>query len=166
VSVNDNGKKKVIIAPARVVGVRSLFKPTTQIIKGRNVVKWFASFIVARTVPEVFFASWRDEPAFKSLSAAWPAGESLPVKMAAFNAAEWVRGHWCFGARSFSAPDVSIVMQPENPPLPLLTPDIVKDGDKVSVALTVSPPKIYLDAVLFCAPGTAISPLAVTEIVQ
>jgi hypothetical protein len=163
--VNDNGKKKIIIAPARVVGVRSLFKPSTSIIKGRNVVKWFASFIVARTVPEIFFASWRDEPTFKSLSSAWLAGESLPVKMAAFNASEWVRGHWCFGAYSFSAPNVSIVMQPENAPVPLFTPDIVKDGDQLSVALTVNPPKLYLDAVLFCAPGAAIAPLAVKEIV-
>jgi hypothetical protein len=163
--VNDNRKQKAIIAPARVVGVRSLFKPTISNIKGHDVVKWFASFIVARTVPEILFASWRDEPAFKSLSAAWPAGEGLPVKMAAFNAAEWVRGHWCFGALSFTAPNVSIVMQAENPPVPLLTPDIVKDGDNVSVALTVSPRKLYLDAVLFCAPGAAIAPLTAKEIV-
>jgi hypothetical protein len=164
--VKDNGKQKVIIAPARVVGVRSLFKPTTSTVKGREAAKWFASFIVASTVPEIMFVSWRDEPAFKSLSAAWPAGKGLPVKMAAFDAAEWVRRHWCFGAHSFKAPNVSIVIRPENPPVQLLRPDIVKDGDNVSVALTVSPPKLYLDAVLFCAPADAIAPLAAKEIVQ
>jgi len=162
--VNDNRKQKVIIAPARVVGVRSLFIPTTSVIKGRDVAKWFASFIVARTVPEVMFANWRDEPAFKSLSAAWPAGKGMPVKMAALNTAEWVRGHWSFGALSFAAPNVCIVMQDENPPVPLLTPDIVKDGDNVAVALTLSPPKLYLDTVLFYAPGAAIAPLAGTEV--
>lgn len=155
---------------ARIVDMRYLWTPSTE-YKGQQTQRpnHFASFILPKTQ-----AQWHSEPALAGVAAAcgkifeknphvvsWPIIDGdLPAPDG--RSSEWAKGHWMFSASSGNAPSVELV-QAGGQLTKLANKTGVKSGDHVMVGVTAAVKqndprgvKLYLNAVVFSAPGEEI----------
>jgi len=155
----------------RIIDMRHLWTPSTE-FKGQQTQKpnYFSSFIVPKTQ-----AQWHLEPALAGIAAAcgklfatsphirnWPIVDGdmpAPGKAAP---SEWGKGHWIFSASTGNPPNVEIV-QAGGQLVKLANRTGVKSGDYcmagVTAAVKKNDPygvKLYLNAVVFSAPGEEI----------
>ena len=155
---------------ARIADMRHLWTPSDQ-YKGQKTQKpnYFAMFLVKKTQPQ-----WHTEPALAGITAAcgkiyatnphilqWPVIDGdMPSPEG--KSSEFAKGHWLFSASSGNPPNVEIVQA--GGALVKLTNKVgVKSGDYVMCGVTVAVKqndprgvKLYLNAVVFSAPGEEI----------
>lgn len=155
---------------ARVVDMRHLWMPSTEYM-GKPSAKpnYFAMFIIPKTQPQ-----WHNEPALAGITAAcgklyqsnpqivtWPVADGdLPGPKGTVS--EFAKGHWMFSASTSNAPNVELV-QAGGVLVKLPGKAGVKSGDYamagVTAAVKQNDPrgvKLYLNAVVFSAPGDEI----------
>jgi hypothetical protein len=155
---------------ARIADMRHLWIPSDT-YKGQKTQKpnYFAMFLVKKTTP-----TWYSEPALANVAAAcgkiyqvnphilqWPVVDGdLPSPEG--KSSEFAKGHWLFSASTGTAPTVEIV-QAGGALIKLPNKVGVKSGDHVMVGVTAAVKqndargvKLYLNAVVFSAPGEEI----------
>jgi hypothetical protein len=155
---------------ARIADLRHLWVPS-EMYKGQKTQKpnFFAMFLVKKTA-----ATWHSEPALAGVTAAcgkiyqnnphivqWPVVDG-DIPSPEGKSSEFAKGHWLFSASTGSAPTVEIVQA--GGVLAKLTNKVgVKSGDYVMVGVTAAVKqndprgvKLYLNAVVFSAPGEEI----------
>lgn len=162
---------------ARVVDMRHLWSPSLEYMgKPSQKPNYFAMFIVPKTV-----AHWSQEPVFASvmgafgkllgnqlqafaqnpMSVIWPIVDG-DVPSPAGKSSEFAKGHWLFSASTNSPPNVEIC-QAGGALVKLQNKVGVKSGDYVMAGVTAAVKqndprgvKLYLNAVVFTAPGEEI----------
>jgi hypothetical protein len=154
----------------RIVDMRHLWSPSTN-YKGQEQKKpnYFAGFITPKTQ-----AQWHAEPALAGLTAAlmklhannpqitdWRIQDG-DLPSADGKSSEFAKGHWLFNASTESPPNVEIV-QAGGALVKLQNKVGVKSGDYCMVGGTAAvsqqnnrAAKLYLNAVVFSAPGEEI----------
>lgn len=155
---------------ARIADLRHLWVPSTT-YKGQPTQKpnHFAMFLVKKTV-----AQWHLEPALAGIAAAcgkiyqtnphvlaWPVVDGdMPSPEG--KSSEFAKGHWLFSASSGNPPNVEMV-QAGGSLVKLQNKVGVKSGDYVMAGVTAAVKqndprgvKLYLNAVVFTAPGEEI----------
>jgi Protein of unknown function (DUF2815) len=155
---------------ARIVDMRHLWVPSDT-YQGQKTQKpnFFASFIVRKTMPQ-----WHMEPALAGIAQAcgniyqkhphvvtWPVQDG-DVPSPTGKQSEHIKGHWLFSASSGNSPSVELA-QPNGTLVKLANRVGVKPGDVVMAGVTAAVKqndprgvKLYLNAVVFCAPGEEI----------
>jgi hypothetical protein len=155
---------------ARIVDMRHLWNPSTE-YKGQPTKSpnYFAGFIVPKTK-----AAWHEEPALAGLVQAmgklhtnnpqlvdWRI-EDGDTPNAEGKSSEFAKGHWLFNASSGNPPNVELV-QAGGALVKLQNKIGVKSGDYCMVGGTAAVSgqnnravKLYLNAVVFTAPGEEI----------
>jgi hypothetical protein len=154
----------------RITDMRHLWEPARE-FKGKVQDKpsWFTAFITPKTCPQ-----WHLEPALAGVVAAFSKImatrqiSGFPVSdgdlpNAEGKSSEWAKGHWIVSASTSQQPNIEIVMpggQVQKLPGKVMG---VKSGDFVMAGVTAvvkqNDPravKLYLNAVLFTAPGPEI----------
>jgi hypothetical protein len=156
----------------RIVDMRHLWNPSLE-YKGKKQDKpsYFASFIVQKTQ-----AQWHLEPALASLTAAcgkfytinpniveWPVTDGDMPNPETGKQSEWAKGHWIFSASTYDNPPGVELVQAGGQLVKLPNKAGVKSGDFVMAGVTgaisqnnVRKMKLYLNAVVFTAPGEEI----------
>jgi 5-methylcytosine-specific restriction endonuclease McrA len=155
---------------ARIVDLRHLWVPSDT-YQGQKTQKpnFFASFIVRKTVPQ-----WHMEPALAGIAQAcgnlyqknphilsWPVQDG-DMPSPSGKSSEHIKGHWLFSGSSGNPPSVELA-QPNGTLVKLANRVGVKPGDVVMAGVTAAVKqndprgvKLYLNAVVFCAPGEEI----------
>lgn len=155
---------------ARIVDMRHLWVPSDT-YQGQKTQKpnFFASFIVRKTAPQ-----WHMEPALAGIAQAcgnlfqknphivsWPVQDG-DVPSPTGKQSEHIKGHWLFTGSSSNSPSVELA-QPNGTLIKLANRVGVKPGDVVMAGVTAAVKqndprgvKLYLNAVVFCAPGEEI----------
>jgi hypothetical protein len=155
---------------ARIADMRHLWSPSDQ-YKGQKTQKpnYFAMFLVKKTQ-----AAWHTEPALAGIAQAcgkiyanaphiiqWPVVDG-DVPSPEGKSSEFAKGHWLFSASSGNPPNVEIV-QAGGALAKLPNKVGVKSGDYVMIGVTAAIKqndprgvKMYLNAVVFSAPGEEI----------
>lgn len=155
---------------ARIADMRHLWVPSDS-YKGQKTQKpnYFAMFIVPKTQPQ-----WFTEPALAGIAGAcgkiyanaphivqWPVVDGdMPSPDG--KSSEFAKGHWLFSASTGNLPNVELVQQGGQ--LVKLSNKVgVKSGDYCMVGVTAAIKqndprgvKLYLNAVVFSAPGDEI----------
>jgi hypothetical protein len=155
---------------ARIVDCRHLWVPSDT-YQGQKTQKpnFFASFIVRKTTSQ-----WHLEPALAGIAQAcgnlyqknphilsWPVQDG-DVPSPSGKQSEHIKGHWLFSGSSGNPPSVELA-QPNGTLVKLANRVGVKPGDVVMAGVTAAVKqndprgvKLYLNAVVFCAPGEEI----------
>jgi len=154
----------------RIADMRHLWIPSDT-YKGQKTQKpnYFGMFLVKKTQ-----AAWHTEPALAGIAQAcgkiyqnnphilqWPVVDGdMPSPEG--KSSEFAKGHWLFSASSGNPPTVEIV-QPGGALVKLTNKIGVKSGDYVMIGVTAAVKqndprgvKLYLNAVVFSAPGEEI----------
>lgn len=155
---------------ARIVDMRHLWTPSDT-YKGQKTQKpnYFSMFIVPKTTPQ-----WFNEPALAGISQAcgkiyanaphivtWPIADGdMPSPEG--KSSDFAKGHWLFSASTGNSPNVEMV-QAGGQLVKLPNKVGVKAGDYCMVGVTAAIKqndprgvKLYLNAVVFSAPGEEI----------
>jgi hypothetical protein len=167
---NQRQYESATVFNARIVDMRHLWMPSTEYM-GKPSAKpnYFAMFIVPKTQHQ-----WHTEPALAGIAAAcgkiyqsnpqvvsWPVADGdLPGPKGTVS--DFAKGHWMFSASTSNPPNVELVQQ-GGVLVKLPGKAGVKSGDYtmagVTAAVKQNDPrgvKLYLNAVVFSAPGEEI----------